>query len=214
MRIWIRYALYLIVFIGFSVSTAGSYDDFFAAVRQDNDRVVRALLKRGFDPNTLAPNGEPGLILAMRESSLKVVGALLETPLTQVEFRTANDESPLMLAALKGHLAVCKELISHDADVNKPGWTALHYASTGGHTKVVQLLLDSHAYIDAASPNGSTPLMMAAMYGTLDAVQLLLDAGADPLIRNGVGLTASDFARQVQRDDVVAAIGVVVSRKK
>ena len=213
MRIWIRYALYLIVFIGFSVSAAGSYDDFFAAVRQDNDRVVRALLKRGFDPNTLAPNGEPGLILAMRESSLKVVGALLETPLTQVEFRTANDESPLMLAALKGHLAVCKELISHDADVNKPGWTALHYASTGGHAKVVQLLLDSHAYIDASSPNGSTPLMMAARYGSVDVVKLLLEAGADPLIKNSIGLTAVDFAAQVQRDDVVAVITTAMRSK-
>ena len=74
------------------------------------------------------------------------------------------------------------------------------------HSLLGNVLLDSHAYIDASSPNGSTPLMMAAMYGSVDVVRLLLDAGADPLIKNSVGLTAVDFAAQVQRDDVVAVI--------
>jgi ankyrin repeat protein len=210
---WIRYALYLVVFISFSVANSGSYDDFFVAVSRDQDHVIRVLLKRGFDPNTLAPNGETGLILALREPALKSITALLESPSINVEFRTAKDESPLMLAALRGHFDVCKELIARDADVNKPGWTPLHYAATGGHTKIVQLLIDNHAYIDSASPNGSTPLMLAAMYGTVDAVKVLLDAGADPLIKNGHGLTAIDFASQVQRDDVVATIGAVVRRQ-
>ena len=210
----IRYALYLIVFIGFSSAIAGSYDDFFGAIRQDNDRVIRTLLNRGFDPNTVAPNGETGLILALREPSFKVLTALLESPLTKVEFRTANDESALMLAALKGYFPACAELITRDADVNKTGWTPLHYAATGGHLKVVQLLLENHAYIDAASPNGSTPLMMAAMYGTVDAVKALLDAGADPLLKNGLGLTAIDFASQVQRDDVVNVIAASIRAQR
>ena len=210
----IRYALYLIVFIGFSSAIAGSYDDFFGAIRQDNDRVIRTLLNRGFDPNTVAPNGETGLILALREPSFKVLTALLESPLTNVEFRTANDESALMLAALKGYFPACAELIARDADVNKTGWTPLHYAATGGHLKVVQLLLENHAYIDAASPNGSTPLMMAAMYGTVDAVKALLDAGADPLLKNGLGLTAIAFASQVQRDDVVNVIAASIRAQR
>lgn len=210
----IRYVLYLFVFIGCSIVSAGSYDDFFEAVRSDNSNAIRALLKRGFDPNTLSPKGESALILALREPSLKVVSALLESPLTQVELRTANDESALMLAALRGHLDICKELIAHDADVNKTGWTPLHYAATGGHGKIIELLLDNHAYIDAASPNASTPLMLAAKYGTIDVVKQLLDAGADPSLKNVQGLTAIDFAMQVQRDDIVKAIASAVRTRK
>jgi ankyrin repeat protein len=214
MRLWIQYALYLFVLIGFSVSLAGSYEDFFDAVVKNQENAIRALLKRGFDPNTLAPNGETALILALREPALKSISALLESPLTNVELRTAKDESPLMLAALRGHFDVCKDLIARDADVNKPGWTPLHYAATAGHAKIVQLLVDHHAYIDSASPNGSTPLMMAAMYGTAEAVKVLLDAGADPLIKNGLGLTAIDFASQVQRDDVAALIAAAVASQR
>ena len=115
-----------------------------------------------------------------------------------------------MLAALKGHLAVCVTLIAHDADVNKPGWAPLHYAATGGHLDVMQLLLEKNAYIDAASPNGSTPLMMAAMYGTTDAVKLLLESGADPSLKNAQTLTAIDFARQVQNDNAVVLIAAAI----
>ena len=214
MRSYIRYAIYLIVLIGFSFVHAGSSDDFFAAIRPDNDKAVRALLQRGFDPNTLSPNGESALILALREPSFKVISALLENPLTQVELRTVNDESALMLAALRGYLDVCKHLIAHNADVNKTGWTPLHYAATGGHGKIVELLLDHHAYIDAASPNASTPLMLASKYGTIDVVNQLLNAGADPSIKNDLGLTAIDFAMQVQRDDIVRVISASVRSKR
>jgi len=213
MRNWIKFAIYLIVIIGFSVSNAGSYDDFFAAIKHDNPDVIRALLKRGFDPNTVGPSGDYGLILAIREPSFKVVDALLDSPATQVEVRTPKDESPLMLAALKGYVAVCQKLIARDADVNKPGWTPLHYAATGGHLEIMRMLLEASAYIDAASPNGSTPLMMAAMYGTTDAVKLLLEAGADPTLKNVLGLSAIDFARQTQKEDAVALIAAAVRER-
>jgi ankyrin repeat protein len=210
MRNYIRYVIYLIVFIGVSFANAGSYEDFFGAIRADDDKAVRALLQRGFDPNTLSPSGDPALIVALREPSFKVISALLASPLTQVEYRTVNDESALMLASLRGYIDVCKDLIARNADVNKPGWTPLHYAATGGHSSIVELLLDNHAYIDATSPNASTPLMLAAKYGTIDVVKQLLEAGADPLLKNGLGLTAIDFATQVQRDDIVRAISAAV----
>jgi len=210
MIIYFRYISYLFVLIGFSFANAGSYDDFFGAIQRDDAAVVRRLLDLGFDPNTVNPKGDFALIVALREPSLKVVAVLLESPKTRAEVRTAKDESPLMLAALKGYKDICQQLIKRDADVNKPGWTPLHYASTGGHTSVMRLLLDNHAYIDAASPNGSTPLMMAAMYGTQDALKLLIVAGADPTLKNAKSLGAIDFAREVQRDDMVLLIAAAV----
>ncbi|MBK7313141.1 ankyrin repeat domain-containing protein [Candidatus Aalborgicola defluviihabitans] len=210
MRNRIKYIVYLIVLIGFSLSHAGSYEDFFTAIQHDDADAVQTLLARGFDPNTVSPKGDYPLILAVRQSSFKVIDTLLHNHATKAEVRTISDESPLMLAALKGYLAVCETLIAHDADVNKPGWAPLHYAATGGHLDVMQLLLEKNAYIDAASPNGSTPLMMAAMYGTTDAVKLLLESGADPSLKNAQRLTAIDFARQVQNDNAVALIAAAI----
>jgi len=199
-------SIYLIVLIGFSTSFAGSYEEYFSAIEVDNDRAVGALLERGFDPNTLSPSGEHGLSLALKANSLRVADLLIQLPSTHVDTRSPKDETPLMLASLKGLTAVCQQLIARDADVNKPGWTPLHYAATGGHAAVIQLLLDHYAYIDAASPNESTPLMMAAMYGNSDSVKALLEAGADSTIKNSLGLTAIDFARRVGRLESIELI--------
>jgi len=109
---------------------------------------------------------------------------LIEWPKTQVEWRSDKDESPLMLAAIKGHVDLVNQLIAKDADVNKTGWTPLHYAaSRGPRLAVIRILLEHSAYIDAESPNGSTPLMMAAMYGNAECVKMLLEAGADPTVK-------------------------------
>ena len=209
MRNYIKYAFYLIAVIGFSVTNAGSYEDFFTAIKRDDGGTVASLLTRGFDANTLNPQGLHGLFLAVREPSPKVADVLIRWPKTNVEFRSPKDESPLMLASLNGHLDLVRKLIGRDADVNKTGWTPLHYAATNGHVEIIGLLLENHAYIDAESPNGTTPLMMAAHYGSVAAVKLLLEAGADASLRNQLGMTAIDFANKANRResaDMIAAV--------
>ncbi len=211
---YLRLFLYSIVLSGFSVGHAGSYDDFFKAIKQDDAKTIQSLLQRGFDPNTLDPEARHGLIMAVAEPSLKVTEVLIQAKGINVNFLNSADESALMYAALKGYLAVAKSLISKDADVNKTGWTPLHYAATNGHVDVIQLLLENHAFVDAGSPNGSTPLMLAAQYGTPQAVKLLLDEGADPLQKNDQGLTALDFARRASRIDAERLIGDAIRRQQ
>ena len=205
---------YIIVLYTYSVCNAGSYDDFFTAIKRDDAGAVITLLNRGFDANTLNPAGEHGLLLALREPSLKVAAVLINWPKTKIETRSRQDESPLMLAALQGLTDVCQQLISKGAHVNKPGWTPLHYAATHGHLALIDLLLEHHAYIDAASPNGSTPLMMAASYGTPEAVKLLLKAGADPMLKNDLGLTAIDFAQRADRRESAELIAAFVRSRQ
>jgi ankyrin repeat protein len=195
--------LYSIVISGVFSANAGSFDDFFIAIRNDNVSNLNELLGRGFDPNTRNEKGQPGLVIAMQEHSLKAARALLALPATEVDALNQSGESALMMAALKGDLDGMQLLLTRGAKVNQPGWAALHYAATGPETKAVQLLLDKGAAIDAASPNGSTPLMMAAQYGSEDSVKLLLARGASLKRRNDLNLSAVDFARRAGRDALV-----------
>lgn len=201
MKKWCYRPLLCFCFALAGFAHAGAYEDYFFAVSQDNAPVIGNLIDRGFDPNTVDPAGQHGLLLALRLKSMKVALLLASAPSADIEVRTAQDESPLMLAALRGYLEICTVLVQRNADVNKSGWAPLHYAATGGHVAVLQMLLENHAYVDAESPNGSTPLMMAAMYGSPDAVRVLLEAGADPLIKNDLGLTALDFAKRGLKPD-------------
>jgi len=204
------FSVVFIVFFGSNHALAGSYDDFFVAIKQDNLSLMNSLLQRGFDPDTRSPEGAPGLYLALREESLKTARLLMSWPKANIDARTAQDESPLMMAALKGYLDIARQLVARNADVNKTGWTPLHYAATNGHVDIMRLLLEHHAYIDAASPNRTTPLMMAALYGTTAAVTLLLDEGADPSLKNQQGLTALDFAQRGERPDAIKLLGAAM----
>jgi ankyrin repeat protein len=211
---WMKKFIYLIVFSGFMSAHAGSYEDFFAAIKQDNAVAIQNLLARGFDANTLDPKGQNGLYLALQEPSPKAAQALLAWPKTDVNVLNAQGESPLMIAALKDQRDLSAALIQRDADVNKTGWTPLHYAASRGNLAIMSLLLDNHAYIDAESPNGTTPLMMAAMYGSAAAVDLLLKEGADPLLKNQPGLTAIDFALRASRKEAADLIAAAVRAKQ
>ena len=193
---------------------AGSYEDFFAAIAADDAPAIANLLRRGFDANTRDPDGQHGLFLAIRGGSKTVTELLLNWPKTEVESLNKSDESPLMMAALRGELQWCKRLIERGAAVNKTGWAPLHYAATNGHLDVISLLLEHHAFIDAESPNKSTPLMMAARYGSAEATQLLLDEGAEPLLKNQLGMTAIDFANSAGRGKAAELISQAVRSRQ
>ncbi len=206
MKYYFRILVYLFISISFSTSFAGSYESFFRALRIDNAAAVAELLARGFDPNTPDENGQTGLHLAVRDGSPKVTGVLLAHPAVRIDAPNAHDETPLMLAALKGNLDATQQLLDKGAVVNRPGWAPLHYAATGPQAKLVGLMLDRGAQIDAPSPNGSTALMMAARYGTDESALLLLARGASPGVRNQKDMNAADFARSVGRDALASRL--------
>ncbi len=195
---------------------AAPIDELTLAASNDNVYAMTNLLARGVDPNGRDAQGRSALEQALRESSSKAVEALLRLPALEVNSANATEESPLMLAALLGQLDAAKKLVARGAFVNKPAnkpaWTPLHYACSGPDEGVIAWLLSQGAEINARSPNGSTPLMMAARYGALDSPGLLLAAGADVNLRNEQGLQAIDFARAAGRDAWVKKLAVLTAK--
>jgi hypothetical protein len=206
MRSYIKFVFQIIVCICFSSAHAGAYEDFFRAVENDDVRTVNALLARGFDPNALDPKGQNGLFLALRAEAPKVAAALLAHPDLKVDAASPHGETPLMMAALRGSLEWTQRLIERGAAINREGWTPLHYAASSPEPRVVTLLLDRGALVDARAPTGNTALMMAARYGTEESVAVLLARGADARLINANNLDAADMARNAGREALAARL--------
>lgn len=207
---YFKFALYIAVVSIVSSSVAGAYEDFFRAIRNDDGPAATALLQRGIDPNSVDEGGQPALALAARDSLPRSLEVLLAHPDIRPDAGNRAGETPLMLAALKGHTALASKLLERGAAVNRPGWSPLHYAATGPAMDIVPLLLERGAAIDARSPNGTTPLMMAAQYGPEDSVTLLLARQADARLRNDRGLSAADFARLAGREKLAERLDALL----
>src|SRR5882724_2862759 len=127
---YIRIILYFIVLIGFISARAGPNEDFFKLAELDQSRAVAAQLKQGFDPNSTNDKGQTGLLFALQNDSFAVAELLISYPRTDVNLANPLGETPLMLAAIKGQVELCRQLIARGAQINKPGWSPLHYAAS------------------------------------------------------------------------------------
>nr|WP_255581766.1 ankyrin repeat domain-containing protein [Cupriavidus sp. AU9028] len=186
---------------------AGPTDDLKKAVEFDDGYTAQKVLAKGADPNATDRHGSPLLVAALREGSLKAARALVTAPNIDFDKQNAAGETALMLACLQGQMDLVRIMVEQrKVEVNKTGWTPLHYAATNGHTEIVRLLLDHSAYVDAESPNGTTPLMMAARGGHAETIKLLLDEGADMRIRNQQGMTVIDFAQRYSQPEVAQGL--------
>jgi ankyrin repeat protein len=202
-----RYAWLLAGLLGLAgPALATPEDELLSAAQRDDGYRVMTLLVRGVDPNVRDAKGQTALHIALREDSEKALTSLLKHPQLDVNALNAAGETPLMLAAIGGRLGASKQLVGRGAQINREGWTPLHYACSGPDNGVARWLLAQGADIDARSPNGSTPLMLAAGYGGLSTAEMLLQAGAKPGLLNEQGLTAADFAARAGRDKFVKVL--------
>ena len=182
-------------------------DDFLNSVKMNDVKAVKKALSNGISPNLMDTQGNSALALAITEKSIDVIKLLVDTPSIDLERPNLAGETPVMMMAYNDMYDLLVYLVDkRDVDINKPGWTALHYAATNGHERIASYLLDKHAYIDALSPNGTTPLMMAARGGHIHVVKLLLDRGADLSKRNGLKMTAIEFAEQNNQSEIAAGL--------
>lgn len=211
-KFYFRYVWLLVLASWISIARAGAYEDFFAALERDDARTVVALLQRGFDPNSRNPEGQVAFFLALRQPAPAVAEALWAHPQLQVDAVNGVGETPLMMAALRGQVGWMRRLLERGARVHQEGWSPIHYAATGPEPQAVELLLDRGAPVDARSPNGTTPLMMAARYGSERSVALLLQRGADRRLRNQRDLDAADFAREAGREALARQLAAPTAR--
>src|SRR5471032_3044454 len=113
----------------------------------------------------------------MRYDAMNTLKLLLAQPGIQIDAKAPNGNTALMMASFRENKPAVLALLASGAQVNQPGWAALHYAAAAGSVELTSLLLERHAYIDAESPSGMTPLMIAAREGKDEVVNLLLKEG-------------------------------------
>ncbi len=183
--------------------TASQIDDFTKAAKFDDVSEIKDLLKAGVTPNAIDSKGNPMLIVAIRDKSMKVIDFLLANPGINANLANKSGETPLMIASIEGELPVVKTLVlDKKVDVNKTGWTPLHYACSTGRLDVAQFLIANGAKVNALSPSETTPLMMAVSSGNDELIKLLLDKGADLQMRNHEGFSAIDVAELFSKDGI------------
>ncbi|XP_012678836.2 kinase D-interacting substrate of 220 kDa B isoform X3 [Clupea harengus] len=117
----------------------------------------------------------------VEEENLPAIRAHLEK-FREVDSRSDNGQTPLMVAAEQGSLEIVQELIRRGANINLDDvdcWTALISAAKEGHIDVVKELLANNANLENRDMGGWTALMWAAYKGRTEVALLLLEKGAN-----------------------------------
>jgi ankyrin repeat protein len=163
--------------------------------------IIDALLKAGADPNFRTPNGETPLMAAARTGKTDAAKTLLDAGADMNAKETWGGQSALMWAAAQSQADMVKFLASKGAnlndhgkvnqwerkiiqeprpkDMNKGGFTPLHYAAREGCSACVQNLLMAGADPDSEDPDRETPLLLALENMHFDTAAVLIQGGAD-----------------------------------
>jgi ankyrin repeat protein len=159
----------------------------WAAALNGNAAMVRLLIEAGADPNTALLSGETPLMIAARSGGTEAVRILLEHG-ADANVKGTRDQTALMWAASHGHADVVRALLAGGADVHARStvWTQYWQIDPG---ELVHP--DLRRWIDHG---GSTPLLLAAREGELEAAQALVEGGADVNAASAYGTSATVLA--------------------
>ncbi|XP_067654042.1 putative ankyrin repeat protein RF_0381 isoform X2 [Haliotis asinina] len=160
--------------------------------------VVELLVGRGADVSLVTNSGNNALHLACRNGNLETVKLILSLNVVDINSRGQHYRTPVMEAAVNGHMDVVELLVGREADVSlvtDSGNTALHLACRNGNLETVKLILSLNVVdINSRGQHSRTPVMEAAVNGHVDVVELLVGRGADVSLVTNSGNNALHLA--------------------
>ena len=184
------------------------------AALQADAGLVRMLVDAGAAVDLALPQGETPLMLASRTSGVDAVRLLIERGAQVNVVERWQGQTPLMYAAAHDRGEVAAALIAAGADVNartppndlperKPavryfveipsaGLTPVMFAARSGAVAALRVLIKAGADLNAKTPEGFPPIVIALDNLHFDAAKVLVEAGAKA---DGGGLFAVVEAR-------------------
>ena len=167
-------------------------DQFYGAIRSDNQLALANLLAGGADINLQDARGNTPLMYASAVGSAEMMRTLLAKG-ADVKSKNNFDSTALMWCT--NDLAKVRLLLEKGAEVNarsKQGLAPLFIAAShDGNVEVVRLMLKHGADTKAPGPAGATgSLMMSAKAHDTASSKLLLESGAMAKAKGFAGFTA------------------------
>jgi ankyrin repeat protein/serine/threonine protein kinase len=165
------------------------------ATLNNRQEVVKLLIEAGADPKSVDKNQLSMLHVAATHGHGTVCRYLVDlyrstgTLKEMLESRSNDNDTPALLAAYHNHLEVLRLLVDAGADiraVDSNEWSMLHAAARQGHGAVCEYLIDRHRangelqdILACRNSAGKTTALLAAAWGQLPVLKLLVDTGAD-----------------------------------
>ncbi|KAK5056634.1 hypothetical protein LTR84_012166 [Exophiala bonariae] len=214
---------------------------YFCELKEEHPEEVNLLIKQGVDVNAVAyqagytaesPKGAfTPLQQAVERGYSTITSLLLAIPGIMTDVRDGEGLTPLMVACRKGHYDIVKQLLVFPLPSTFPqtwyGNCLIHDAARRCDAELVEMLLEVTPDLDSRDRFGKTALMHAIMkidisdlferrkrsVGRLRTVQVLLEAGADPTLRDHVsGMSIRDYAMKETDDELTNLLDRVPRR--
>ena len=136
--------------------------------------------------------------------------APIAAPLSQSE----RDHGGLIEVTKAGDLNTVSTLLAEGVNPNTVvnTNTALTFAARDGQLEIAEVLIAYGADVNWIDGEGVTPLILAVFKNHVEVVKLLLENGADPMIRDQWQRRAIDYAlRRGESDEIVQLLRAVRS---
>lgn len=177
---------------------------------------VQKLLDSGEDINEQDERGVTPLSFAASSGQVEMIHFLIDHG-ADTEASTPAGATPLISAIGMERRNSIEALLDRGANIEariENGDTPLHRAAQAQpYQKLVTLLCERGADVNSKNNLGSTPLHNAAWFGITQNVEMLLAAGADPMIQSDKGETALDYALERGKEDTAEVLRQAMAGK-
>jgi len=187
--------------------TPGEVDEYFRKegelwlIKKKKEDATEALGKLGYSYNSDA------FAFAITQGDIKAFNHYLSGGLSP-DSKDARGTPLICLAARYHHARLVELLIEAGANIDAVSQdrenTALMDAASFGDAEICEIMVNAGAQLDHVSKNGQTALMLAIGQQSVEASEILINAGSNPLLKDKLGMSACQYAKLFKMTDILS----------